>query len=122
MSVVGLVKDLDQHKYDYATKFLSSHGVYILVEKQLMQDEDKMSYSETDGGSSTPSLPSITYIPLLEKCAEIFPNFQLRAQQIERKSKSKRQHSKSPSPAGIRGNKAGKNKGGKEQRTPSRKR
>ena len=29
----GLVKDLDVHKFENATKFLTSHETYILVQK-----------------------------------------------------------------------------------------
>ena len=75
--ISGLVKDLDVHKYDYATKFLSSHGTYILVEKQLVQQEDSGN-TETDS-TSTPIPPQYNYIPLLEKYDELFPNYKLHA-------------------------------------------
>ena len=111
------MKDLDQHHYEYATKYLSSHGTYVLVEKQASPADDA-SYAETEG-SSTPALPVYTYTALLDKAADLFPNFNLRAQHVEKK-KQKRTHSKSPSPAGIRGNKGSKGKSSL-QRTPSRK-
>jgi len=111
----GLVKDLSEHHYDYANKFLSSHATYVLVEKQLGFEEGS-TYAETDG-STTPLPPNITYIALLDNAGDHFPNFNLRSQHIEvpNKGKSRRNRDKSPSPAGIRGK-----KGKKElQRTPS---
>ena len=118
--ISGLVKDLDVHRYDYATKFLSSHGTYILVEKQLVQQEDSGN-TETDS-TSTPIPPQYNYIPLLEKYDELFPNYKLHVSQVERK-KHRSKSVKAQSPAGIKGTKAkGKVSSTPSFRSPSRKR
>ncbi|ELT94053.1 hypothetical protein CAPTEDRAFT_227931 [Capitella teleta] len=104
----GLVKELDMHRYDYANKYLSSHGTYILVEKQLphgSQDED--AGHDTDGSSPAP--PQFNYIPLLDNYGDHFPNFRLHVQMVEKRRKH-RANSKSPSPAGVRGTKGKKDK------------
>ena len=120
LDISGLVKDLDVHKYDYATKFLSSHGTYILVEKQLIQ-QDEYSNAETDS-ISTPLPPQYNYIPLLEKYDELFPNYKLHVSQIE-KRKHRSKSLKAQSPAGIKGTKTkGKVSTTPNFRSPSRKR
>ena len=91
-SIPGMVKELDVHKNEYATKFLISHSTYILVQKEILADE-----SSTDG-NSTPT-PHFQYVPLLEKYAELFPSYKLHVQEVEKK-KPRRTTSKSPSPAG----------------------
>lgn len=91
-----MVKDLDTHKADSAAKHLSTHATYILVEKQIVQSAE----DEPDGDSP---ITSIQYIPLLENYSEHFPEYRLHFKQIEKKKK--RNQSKSPSPAGIRGTK-----------------
>ena len=89
------MKDLDTHKTDNASKHLSTHTTYILVEKQIIiQEEDN-----PDGGSP---IPNIQYIPLLDNYTELFPEYRLHFNKIEKKKKRINQ-SKSPSPAGIRG-------------------
>ena len=116
---VGLVKELDMHRYDYATKYLSSHGTYILVEKQLpMTGQGDETGHETDGSSPVP--PQFTYIPLLDNYGDLFPNYRLHVQMVEKRRKQ-RATSKSPSPAGVRGTKGRKEKTS-AARTPSRKR
>lgn len=87
----GLVKDLDVHKYENATKFLQSHETYVLVQKQLLLEEQNSAASESQ----------YTYIPLLERYAEHFPNFRIHVAEVpdKRKSRIKTGH-KSPSPAG----------------------
>ena len=118
--ISGLVKDLDVHKYDYATKFLSSHGTYILVEKQLVPQEDSGN-AETDS-TSTPLPPQYTYVPLLDKYDELFPNYKLHVSHVEKK-KHRSRSSKSQSPAGIKGTKARtKVSATPSFRSPSRKR
>lgn len=112
----GLVKELDLHRHEYASKFLHSHATYILVEKQNPSSEDLG--HETDGSSPAP--PQYTYIPLLDNYGDLFPNYRLHVQTIERRKKHRTQ-SKSPSPAGVRGIK-GRNKENKITRQPSRKR
>ncbi len=88
-----------------------------MVEKQLIPADDHTN-TDTDSGS-TPLPPQYSFIPLLERYAELFPNYKLHVAQIEKKKN--RSKSKSPSPAGVRGTKA-KGKGAGTQRAPSRKR
>lgn len=126
-TLTGLVKDLDMHQYDYASKFLTSHGTYILLEKQLMSpgsgdlsiDMDAAT-NDTDG-TTTPGPPQYTYNPLLEKCSELFPGYRLHVAQTEKKKKQARSTSKSPSPAGLRPSKTAKNKQ-PMNRSPSKRR
>lgn len=92
-SSAGLVKELDVHKNEYATNFLSSHTTYILVQKDPIPDEAPVDTR------STPTSPQFTYKALLEHSTELFPNFRLHVAEVERK-KAKRVGSKSPSPAG----------------------
>ena len=93
--ISGLVKELDAHRLDYASKHLTSHSTYVLVEKQLLLMEDDIDISIP---------PQYNYIPLLENHAELFPNFKLHVNvELEVKKKRRAAHSKSPSPAGIRG-------------------
>lgn len=89
----GLIKDLDVHKYDMATKFLQSHETYVLVQKELMLE---------DGGSPMSTDPQYTFIPLLERYTELFPNFRIHVAEVPDSQKSKRVRTgqKSPSPAG----------------------
>jgi len=89
----GLVKDLDVHKYDMATKFLQSHETYVLVQKELLMDE---------AGSAMSGDPQYTFIPLLEKYTELFPNFRIHVAEVPDSQKKTRARlgQKSPSPAG----------------------
>ncbi|XP_022328980.1 uncharacterized protein CXorf65 homolog [Crassostrea virginica] len=88
----GLVKELDNHRHDYANKYLTSHETYILVQKELQLDN-----ASVDSGS-TPN-QNYQYKPLLEKFEELFPNFKLHVDHIPTKVTKKRP-GKSPSPAG----------------------
>ena len=98
---LGLVKELDTHRFDYATKHLSSHATYVLVEKQLLANVEE---DHHDGDSPIP--PNIAYVPLLDNYSEIFPDFRVHVVKVEKKKK--RNMSKSPSPAGVRGLKGAK--------------
>jgi hypothetical protein len=62
--ISGLVKELDLHKYDNANKYLNSHETYILVQKEMLQDN-----LSVDSGSQIDS-KSFQYTPLLfmSKC------------------------------------------------------
>ncbi|KAJ8308607.1 hypothetical protein KUTeg_013481 [Tegillarca granosa] len=91
----GLVKELDTHKYDYANKYVESHATYILVQKEPVPDNESIA----DSGS-TPTPTVYQYTPLLEQYADLFPNYQLRVDHIEKKPTRKRTGGKSPSPAG----------------------
>ena len=90
----GLIKELDAHKYDYANKHLTSHGTYVLVQKEILRDRE---ISDTD---STPSPTEYNYKPLLERYEEVFPNFQIRSAEVLKPLKVKTRGGKSPSPAG----------------------
>lgn len=95
-TVTGLIQDLEVHGREYATKFLSSHGTYILMEKKLL----------LEGKPATPSnishaLHSYNYVPLLERCAELYPNFKIHLSEAQKKKlKPLKNVAKNPSPAG----------------------
>lgn len=89
----GLVKELDLHKYDNANKYLTSHETYILVQKEMLQDN-----LSVDSGSPIDS-KNFQYTPLLEQYENLFPNFKLHVDHIET-PKVKKRGGKSPSPAG----------------------
>jgi hypothetical protein len=91
--ISGLVKELDLHKYDNANKYLNSHETYILVQKEMLQDN-----LSVDSGSPIDS-KSFQYTPLLEQYENLFPNFKLHVDHIET-PKVKKRGGKSPSPAG----------------------
>ena len=114
LSLVGLVKELDVHHHDYATKYLNSHATYVLVEKQIVTP-----MGEDEADSASPSPPEYNYIPLLDNYMEVFPNYRLHVTTIEKKKKA-RNSSKSPSPAGVRGIRGARGKS--QQRGPSRRR
>ncbi|ESO85578.1 hypothetical protein LOTGIDRAFT_229456 [Lottia gigantea] len=92
---LGLVKELDAHKKDYASKFLSSHTTYVLVEKELLEDGHILK----DVTPVTVGSKEFVYTPLLDEYAELFPEFKVHVQEIELR-KQRRQLTKSPSPAG----------------------
>ncbi|XP_070576442.1 uncharacterized protein CXorf65-like [Ptychodera flava] len=81
----GLVKELDNHRFDYADKHLEALATYILVEKQqIPPEEDDMKHPL-----------HFKYVPLLEKYEELLPNYQVRVANVqEHTGKSK----KSPTP------------------------
>ncbi|CAL1539430.1 unnamed protein product [Lymnaea stagnalis] len=102
----GLVKELDVHKFESATKFLTSHETYILVQKEMTLEE---------GESPLTRSTQYTYVPLLERYTELFPNYKIHVQDIPdaRKKSKNRLGTKSPSPAGKligKGKKEGGNK------------
>ncbi|GFO04851.1 hypothetical protein PoB_003135600 [Plakobranchus ocellatus] len=107
----GLVKDLDVHKFENATKFLTSHETYILVQKQQMIE---------DGDSPVSTAIQYTYVPLLERYTELFPNYRIHVQEVpeSRRSKRARTGTKSPSPAGKL---IGRAKAGKQEQTAPKK-
>ncbi|KAI8744662.1 hypothetical protein BgiBS90_033999 [Biomphalaria glabrata] len=88
--VVGLVKDLDVHKFESATKYLTSHETYILVQKELLTADGEFNSNQ------------YTYVPLLERYSELFPNYKIHVQEVEglRKKSRVKTGTKSPSPAG----------------------
>lgn len=94
----GLVKELDLHKYDNANKYLNSHETYILVQKELLQDNLSI-----DSGSPVDS-KNYQYTPLLEQYENLFPNFKVHVDHIST-PKIKRRGAKSPSPGGKFGTK-----------------
>lgn len=94
---LGLVLRLNDHREEYADKYLKKHSSYVLIEKQ----ETK---SPTDEGSPVfehhPNTPLINYVPLLENCSTLLPKFKLRVvmetagQHIHRNTKSPRPSSR----------------------------
>lgn len=90
----GLVKELDTHKGDHANKHLESHATYVLVQKEVQQNNDLLD------PRATPLPTQYTYIPLLDRYEDIFPNFAIRSAEIQKPLKSKSRTGKSPSPAG----------------------
>jgi len=90
MCVVGLIQDLEVHGREYATKFLSSPGTYILMKK------------EVEGGPETAlTIQSYNYIPLLDSCTDLYPNFKVHLSEAQKKKlKPPGKVSKHPSPAG----------------------
>ena len=98
----GLIKELDMHKYDNASKHLASHATYILVEKLILPPGD----DEPDSARSAALSPSYHYTPLLSNYTDLFPNFRLRVRGIEKKTKRRLNSSKSPSSGGGRGAKS----------------
>lgn len=105
--IAGLVKELDIHLYDYATKHLNTHSTYVLIEKQVLANDD---VDHHDGGGpdgSSPTPPNVTYVPLLDNYAQVFPDYRVHVvSKVEKKKR--RAFSKSPSPAGVRGIKGAK--------------
>ena len=66
---IGLVLELSGHTNEYASKYLTTQGPYILVEKQSTSLQTK------NDTSDPPSPPQVSYVPLLECCNERFPNY-----------------------------------------------
>ncbi|XP_067941724.1 uncharacterized protein CXorf65-like [Watersipora subatra] len=92
----GLIQDLEVHGREYATKFLSSHGTYILMEKQLLLEGEKPTPTTIQQ-----ALHSYNYVPLLEHCAQLYPNFKIHLSEAQKKKlKPLRNVDKNPSPAG----------------------
>ncbi|KAH3854192.1 uncharacterized protein LOC127875475 [Dreissena polymorpha] len=90
----GLVKELDNHKFDTGNKHLDSHATYILVSKELAREDT------FELRAPTPLPPQYNYKPLLEKYEDLFPNFNIRSAEVQKTLKSKSRTGKSPSPAG----------------------
>jgi len=67
--VTGLVQELDAHRHDCASKFLSAPGTYILVKKQLATPPDEA--APLDDSSQ------YEYVPLLNNWRELFPGYRL---------------------------------------------
>ena len=99
------MKELDAHKHDYATKYLASHGTYILVKKLAAVAACVADEMETDRGQH-----QTTYEPLLTNYSEYFPNYRVHVHTVEKRLKARSQHIKSPSPAGYRGTKTTRSK------------
>jgi hypothetical protein len=102
--IPGLVKELDTHKTDHANKHLTSHATYVLVRKEIMREDTLLD------PNSTPLPPQYTYIPLLEKYDDHYPNFNIRSAEIQKPLKTKSRTGKSPSPAGRYSTKQGAKK------------
>jgi len=66
---LGLVQELDLHRYDCAAKYLSAPGTYVLVRKQPTSpgpDND-------DENAET----TYDYVPLLNNCHQLLPGYRL---------------------------------------------
>lgn len=82
------------HKHEYATKFLTSHCTYILVQKELLSDNISIE------SGSTPLPSQYHYTPLLQQLEEQFPNYKLHVDNLQPKATRKRAGKMSPTPAG----------------------
>lgn len=121
-SISGLIQDLEVHGRDYATKHLCSHGTYILMQKQLLDENEDAHISQ--------ALQQYNYIPLLERISEQYPNFKVHLSESQKKKlKPLKNLQKSPSPAGKMGTSktnsslapsGGKNFSGRPPRSSSR--
>ena len=95
----GLIQDLEVHGREYATKYLSSQGTYILMKKQLLLEGQPAT-----AATISHALQSYNYVPLLDKCAELYPNFKIHLSEAQtKKLKPLKHQTKSPSPAGKMG-------------------
>ncbi|CAH1791557.1 unnamed protein product [Owenia fusiformis] len=94
----GLVKDLDIHRRDYASKHLFSHKTYILVQKTTIP-VDPSENPDAQEGNLSPQPPQYNFTPLLEDWQNLFPEYKLHIPEATKKRKA-RTASKSPSPAG----------------------
>ena len=65
---VGLVQELDLHRDDCATKYLSVPGTYVLVKKQPIS-------AGQDDGETTES--SYDYVPLLNDWHQLLPGYRV---------------------------------------------
>lgn len=96
----GLIQDLEVHGRDYATKHLSSHATYILMQKNLLENG-------VTGANLSAQLAlqqTYDYRPLLERCAELYPNFKIHLSEAQKKKLKPTKHvDKRPSPAGRMG-------------------
>lgn len=68
----GLVLELSSHKYEYATKYLSSKGFYVLVEKLTVKSPS------SDPNETAPS-QEVQYVPLLQSPSNKFKGYKARA-------------------------------------------
>ena len=78
---------------------------------------------ELDGEPTlSQALQSYNYVPLLERCAELYPNFKIHLSEAQKKKlKPLKNVTKSPSPAGKMGTtKAGQRNAQKPPRSSSR--
>lgn len=92
-----MIQDLEVHGRDYATKHLSAK-TYILMEKQQLDEHDETATQLSQ------ALQQYNYIPLLERYAELYPNFRVHLSESQKKKlKPLRSVAKSPSPAGKMG-------------------
>ena len=78
----GLVLELDKHKDECATKYLTYKERYILVEKRVTSPSE-------DSGERSPTR-DVTYVPLLQRLTDNFPQYEAR---LAQRSPSQLQHS-----------------------------
>lgn len=75
--MTGLVKNLFAHLWDDASAHLSTQAMYVLVERKTVASDDLASDTSSVVSDVT-ALPQLVYVPLLDKCDKIFPDFKLR--------------------------------------------
>lgn len=96
----GLVQELETHKYESASTYLTSpHRTYILVQKQAL------SPIPDDVTAGDGKVEQYEYIPLLNNCLELFPDYKLQVQANDlhpRKPLKRPIRVKAPSPAGLK--------------------
>jgi len=76
----GLVKDLPSHPRQYGSKFLSSPGNYVLIERRKVPVEkpvDSQGEEEVEGPPPTET----TYLPLLFNTDQLLPGYNVRSVQ-----------------------------------------
>lgn len=98
---LGLIQELEAHKYDSASNYLASHRTYILVQKQALSP---LPEDVEAGGGQDGKAVQYEYIPLLNNCLELFPDYKLQVQPNDLYPKKPRRpiRGKATSPAGLK--------------------
>jgi len=110
----GVVQELELHRDDCASKYLSVRGNYVLVKKQVTSPDVDNSDDTID--------PTYDYVPLLNNCHHLLPGYRVQrtaggpGEVLRRRQADNRRKTQSPA-----GGKQTRSKQGKD-RAPSRKR
>lgn len=99
--LLGLVLELSSHKYENATKYLSSKGFYVLVEKLTTE-------LPSNDPNETGLSQEVKYVPLLNKPSDKFKGYKARVS--ERRLSPERSSSRSKGRVGKRTGKTKLNK------------
>ena len=99
--LLGLVLELSCHKYENATKYLSSKGFYVLVEKRTTE-------LPSNDTNETGLSQEVKYVPLLNKPSDKFKGHKARVS--ERRLSPERSSSTSTGRVGKRTGKTKLNK------------